>query len=111
MTSVAARNGGGAGAGFYAASKGAVKTLTRAWAKELAPRGIRVLDVAPGVIETPLHDRHTDAQLLEKLKATVPLGRLGQPDEVAGVIAFLASPASSYMTGLTIDINGGMYLP
>ena len=76
----------------------------------MAPQGICVNAVAPGVIITPFHDRHSSAETLKKFLAAIPMGRTGSPEEVAAVIAFLASPAASYITGETIEINGGMWM-
>lgn len=109
VSSVAARNGGGPGAFAYAAAKGGVMTLTRAWAKELAPRNIRVNSIAPGVIETPFHDRFSTPELLETFRKSIPLGRLGTAEECADAILYLVSPLASYVTGQTIDINGGQW--
>jgi 3-oxoacyl-[acyl-carrier protein] reductase len=109
MSSLAAWNGGGPGAGAYAAAKGAVISLTKALAKELAPQGIRVNCVAPGLIgDTAFHGRFTPPAAFENAAKSVLLGRAGTPDEVASVVAFLASPDSSFLTGETIEINGGM---
>jgi 3-oxoacyl-[acyl-carrier protein] reductase len=109
VSSVAARHGGGPGAFAYAAAKGGVMTLTRGWAKELAPRNIRVNAIAPGVIETPFHDRFSTPELLETFRKSIPLGRLGTPEECAGAILYLVSPLASYVTGQSIDINGGQW--
>ncbi|GAA0587955.1 SDR family oxidoreductase [Kribbella sandramycini] len=87
----------------YAASKAAVDALTVGLANEVANEGIRVLGVRPGLIETDIHE----AGRLDRLGTTPPLGRPGQPEEVAEVIAFLASDRSSYMTGTTMDVSGG----
>lgn len=112
VTSVSARHGGGPGAVLYAGAKGFVSTATRGLAKELAPHNIRVNAVAPGVIVTPLHDRHSSAAQLEGFRATIPMGRLGTADECAGAMLFLASDAmSSYVTGQIIEVNGGQYMP
>jgi 3-oxoacyl-[acyl-carrier protein] reductase len=109
MSSLAAWNGGGPGAGAYSAAKGAVVSLTKALAKELAPHGIRVNCVAPGLIgETAFHGRFTPPAAFENAAKGVLLGRAGTPEEVATVVAFLASPDSSFLTGETIEINGGM---
>jgi len=109
MSSLAAWNGGGPGAGAYAAAKGAVISLTKALAKELAPHGIRVNCVAPGLIgETAFHGRFTPPAAFESAAKSVLLGRAGTPEEVASVVAFLASSDSSFLTGETIEINGGM---
>ena len=109
MSSLAAWNGGGPGAGAYSAAKGAVVSLTKALAKELAPHGIRVNCVAPGLIgETAFHGRFTAPAAFENAAKGVLLGRAGTPDEVATVVAFLASSDASFLTGETIEINGGM---
>ena len=93
MSSLAAWNGGGPGAGAYSTAKGAVVSLTKALAKELAPHGIRVNCVAPGLIgETAFHGRFTAPAAFENAAKGVLLGRAGTPDEVATVVAFLASP-------------------
>jgi 3-oxoacyl-[acyl-carrier protein] reductase len=112
VTSVAARHGGGPGAFLYAGSKGFVSTATRGLAKELVGDRIRVNAVAPGVIETPFHDRYSTPQMLESFKATIPMGRLGTADECVGAFLYFASEAlSGYVTGQIIDVNGGQYMP
>ena len=111
MSSLAAHNGGGPGALAYAAAKGGVISLTKAMAKELAPHGVRVNCVAPGLIgETQFHARYTSPEVFEATARSVPLGRAGTPEEVARVIAFLAGPDSAYLTGETIEINGGLLM-
>jgi 3-oxoacyl-[acyl-carrier protein] reductase len=112
VTSQAARSGGSAGSGLYASSKGFVSTYTRALAKELVGDGIRVNAVAPGVIDTPIHESHTSPALLEQLRQTIPMRRLGRADECAGAILFLASEElASYVTGQIIEVNGGSVMP
>jgi 3-oxoacyl-[acyl-carrier protein] reductase len=109
MSSLAPWNGGGPGAGAYSTAKGAIVSLTKALAKELAPHGIRVNCVAPGLIgETAFHGRFTAPAAFENAAKSVLLGRAGTPDEVAAVVAFLASSDASFLTGETIEINGGM---
>jgi 3-oxoacyl-[acyl-carrier protein] reductase len=110
VSSIAARNGGGPGAACYAAAKGGLLTYTKALAKELAPHGVRVNGVAPGVIATPYHERYSPPELFQKYVATIPLGRAGTSEETADVIVFLASPAARYITGETIEVNGGMWM-
>ena len=111
ITSLAAHNGGGPGASVYAASKAAVLTLTKAYAKELAPHGIRVNAVSPGLIGgTPFHSTFTPPEAFAATVKTIPLGRAGEPADVARVIAFLASDAAGYLAGETIEINGGMFM-
>jgi 3-oxoacyl-[acyl-carrier protein] reductase len=112
VTSVAARHGGGAGASLYAGSKGFVSTMTRGLAKELAKDNIRVNAVAPGVITTPFHDRFSTPAMLEAFKGTIPMNRLGAPEECAGAFVFLASgQMSGYVTGQILEVNGGQYMP
>jgi len=110
MTSVVARNGGAPGSVAYATAKGGVSTLTRAMAKELVSENILVNAVAPGVITTPFHDRFTPPDVRENLKNTIPMGREGTPEETAGVVAFLASPAADYLVGEIIEVNGGQLM-
>jgi 3-oxoacyl-[acyl-carrier protein] reductase len=111
-TSVAARNGGGPGSAIYGGAKAFVSSMTRNLARELAPSGIRVNAVAPGVIMTPFHERFTTPELLEQLRKGIPMGRVGEPEECVGAYLFLASPAmSGYITGQTIEVNGGQLMP
>jgi 3-oxoacyl-[acyl-carrier protein] reductase len=110
VVSIAGHTGGGPGAGAYAAAKGALTTYTKALAKELAPHGVRVNAVSPGVIATPFHEVFSTPEMLAKFVAAIPLGRLGASEECATVIAFLASNAASYIVGETIDINGGQLM-
>jgi 3-oxoacyl-[acyl-carrier protein] reductase len=108
ISSISAHSGGGPGAAHYAASKGGMEALNRALAKELAPFNITVNAVAPGVIYTPIHERFNTPESLEKLRQTIPLQRIGQPADIAGVVAFLASDDAAYITGEIIAVNGGM---
>ena len=112
-TSIAARNGGGGGAVLYAASKGFVSTFTRGMAKELWALGkIRVNAVAPGVITTPFHDRYSNAQQMEAMRGTVPMGYLAEAQECVGAFLYLASDQmSGYVTGQVIEVNGGQLMP
>ncbi|NEE01917.1 SDR family NAD(P)-dependent oxidoreductase [Phytoactinopolyspora halotolerans] len=108
MSSMAAENGGGNGSAGYAAAKAAVIGLARGLAKELAPDGVTVNAVAPGFIgQTAFHDTFTSPEARAGIVAGIPLGREGVPDDVAGVVAFLASSLSGFVTGQVIDINGG----
>ena len=92
----------------YDASKGAVRLLTQAAAREVAPRGIRVNAVAPGTVETDLTLALASPEQLESLGATrVPLGRLGRPEEIAAAVVWLASDAASYVTGPVLVTDGG----
>ena len=112
VSSIAARHGGGGGAILYAGAKGFVSTVTHGWAKELVGDGIRVNALSPGVITTPFHDRYSTADQLKAMQATVPMNRLGSPDECAGTLLYLASDAlSGYVTGQVIEVNGGQYMP
>ena len=108
LASLAGRDGGGGGASAYATSKGAVVTFTRSLAKELGPDGIRVNALCPGMIDTTFHDTFTPDAARRGVEASVPLRRQGHPDECADTVVYLASDASSYITGANIDINGGM---
>jgi len=91
----------------YAASKFGVIGFTKTWSRELGPKGIRVNAVAPGFIETPIIATVPD-KVIEQLKHDVPLGRLGKPEEIANVYAFLASDEASYINGTVIEVAGGM---
>jgi 3-oxoacyl-[acyl-carrier protein] reductase len=110
VTSIAARNGGGPGATAYAAAKGGLLAYTKGLAKELSPQGVRVNGVAPGLIQTPFHEGVTSAEMIEKGIACIPLGRIGTAEDVAEVIVFLASPASRYLNGETVEVNGGSWM-
>ena len=109
FASQAGRDGGGPGASAYATSKGAVMTFTRAMAKELGPSNIRVNCVCPGMISTTFHDTFTKDEVRTNVAAGTPLRREGHAAEVADLVAYLASPDSSFVTGTSIDINGGLY--
>jgi 3-oxoacyl-[acyl-carrier protein] reductase len=111
VSSLAAHNGGGPGALAYAAAKGGLVSLTKAMAKELAPKGVRVNCVSPGLIgQTAFHGRFTAPEAFAAAEKTIPLGRGGTPEEVGRVIAFLAGPDAAYLVGETIEINGGMFM-
>jgi 3-oxoacyl-[acyl-carrier protein] reductase len=111
-TSISARNGGGPGSVLYASSKAFVSTFTRGLAKELAKENIRVNGVAPGVIVTPLQERHTSAPQMEAFRASVPMGRLGSAEECTGAYLYLASDTlSGYVTGQILEVNGGQLMP
>lgn len=108
FSSLAARDGGGPGASIYAAAKGAVMTYTRSLAKELGPQGIRVNALAPGVISTTFHDVHSTPQIRQNICNATALRREGTAQEVADLVAYLASSDSSFLNGNNIDINGGL---
>ncbi len=110
IVSIAGRNGGGLGAGAYATAKGGMITLTKSLAKELAPHGIRVNAVSPGVIATPFHEVFSTPEMIKNFVAGIPMGRTGTSHECATVIAFLASNAAAYIAGETIEVNGGQMM-
>ena len=91
----------------YAATKAGLIGLTKTWARELGPKGIRVAAVCPGFIATSILDTIPDS-VMQKMVDKVPLGRLGRPDEIASVYAFLASDDASYVNGAVIEVSGGM---
>jgi len=106
-TSLAYRTGGGPGTVLYAATKGALTSMTAGLAKELGPMGIRVNIVAPGMILTPLHDK-TPPEVLERIRTQVPLGRLGTVEDCVGAYLFLASPRlAGYVSGAVLEVGGG----
>ncbi|HMF60711.1 MAG TPA: glucose 1-dehydrogenase [Vicinamibacterales bacterium] len=107
VVSIAGHTGGGPGAGAYAASKAALTAYTKSLAKELAPNGVRVNAVSPGVIDTPFHEVFSTPEMIRTFVTTIPMGRVGTAAECATVVAFLASRAASYITGETIEVNGG----
>ena len=111
-TSNAGWNAGGPGAGIYGTSKAAVHAITRALAKDLAEYNIRVNAVSPGTIDTPFHEqiKSTKPEVFASWKNNIMLGRLGQPEEVAAVVSFLASDDASFMTAETVQIGGGQAL-
>ncbi|UUZ78351.1 SDR family oxidoreductase [Polaromonas sp. P1(28)-13] len=109
--SVAARHGGGPGMAFYAGAKAFVQNFTRNLAKELAKDNIRVNAVAPGVIDTAFHGRATTPEMMEAMRKTIPLGRLGLPADCTGAYLFLgSSEMSAYVTGQTLEVNGGLLM-
>lgn len=110
VSSIAGRTGGALGSIHYSTAKGGLITFTKGLAKELGPFGIRVNAVSPGVIDTRYHEQFSTAEMMKGYVAGIPLGRVGNPDEVASVICFLASSASGYLAGETIEINGGMFM-
>jgi 3-oxoacyl-[acyl-carrier protein] reductase len=110
VSSIAGRTGGALGSIHYSTAKGGLITFTKGLAKELAPFGIRVNAVSPGVIDTRYHEQFSTPEIMKGYVAGIPLGRVGTPEEVASVICFLASAASSYLAGETIEINGGMFM-
>ena len=109
LASQAGRDGGGPGAAAYSTAKGAVMSLTRAMAKELGPAGIRVNCVCPGMIDTTFHDTFTKDAVRANVAAATPLRREGNPQEVAELVAYLASSGAGFITGASVDINGGTF--
>ena len=110
LTSIAARMGGGVGAGHYSASKGGILTLSKNMAKELAPHGIIVNAISPGIIDTRFHERFTSPEIFNKFLESVVLKRAGTAEEVAWPILFLCSEYAAYIVGETIEINGGQLM-
>ena len=108
LSSQASRDGGGGGSALYSSSKGAVTTFTRAMAKELGPKGIRVNAVCPGLIGTKFHDDFTKDEIRKMVSAKTPLRREGSAEEVADFVIYLASDNSSFVNGANLDINGGL---
>ena len=109
FSSQAARDGGGGGALAYATAKGGVLTLTRGLAKELGPKGIRVNCVSPGMINTTFHNTFTKPEIRTNVAAATPLRREGDAKEVGDLVLYLASDASSFINGESVEINGGTY--
>ena len=107
IASIASYAGQGASLG-YSPSKGAIKMFTQSLAQELAPLGVRVNALAPGVIETPMTAAtREDPARLQSFMARIPMGRLGQPQDLVGPVIFLASDMSRYVTGITLAVDGG----
>jgi 3-oxoacyl-[acyl-carrier protein] reductase len=111
LSSLAGRKGGHPGSLAYSTAKAAVIGWTRALSVELAPQGIRVNAVAPGLIlGTRFHDTHTTRESADRTISQIPLGRAGTPEDVARAVAFFASEFDGFITGAVLDINGGVYL-
>jgi 3-oxoacyl-[acyl-carrier protein] reductase len=108
LSSLAGRDGGGPGASAYATAKGGIMTYTRALAKELGPKNIRVNAVLPGMIATTFHDTFSKPEVRVNVANATLLKREGTAAEVADLVVYLASDQSSYVTGTNIDINGGL---
>ena len=108
LSSQAGRDGAGPGAIAYAGTKGALMSITRGLAKELGPRRIRVNAVCPGMIATKFHDDFTKPEVRQRVAGMTPLGREGKAEEVATLVAFLASEDASFVNGANVDINGGL---
>ena len=111
VSSIAGQLGGGVfGRSHYATSKAGVMGLAKALARELAPEGIRVNAVAPGTLDNDFTKGRMTAEIKAKIAANVPMGRLGTSEELANACLFLASDMSSYITGATLDVNGGLFI-
>ncbi len=111
MSSEAGRQGGNAGSLAYSTIKGAILTMTRGLAKELAPYGIRVNALTPGmVLGTRIHATRTSEKLKKQVISKIPLGRAGTCEDIARAASFLASEYNGFITGATLDINGGIYM-
>ena len=110
LASLAGRKGGHAGSLAYSTAKGAVLTMTRAMSNELGPDLIRVNALAPGLIlETSFHNTHATKESAEKTISGIPIKRAGNPQDVAHATVFLAEQFDGFVTGATLDINGGVY--
>lgn len=107
--SLAGQQGGAVAGAHYAVSKAGIVVLTKIVARELAPHGVTVNAIAPAAVAGPIMDE-LPAEVIERLPTTIPVGRLGRPEEVASLVAFLCSEAAGYITGATIDINGGLFM-
>ncbi len=101
---------GNAGQVSYVSAKAGLIGLTRSLAREFASRGVTVNAVSPGFIETDMTEQHLQGEARQNLLAQIPLGRIGQPQDVAAAVAFLASPAASYITGQVLRVNGGLLI-
>ncbi|RYX97335.1 MAG: glucose 1-dehydrogenase [Comamonadaceae bacterium] len=111
VSSVSAQRGGGIlGGPHYSAAKGGILGLARAIAREYAPYNVRVNCVTPGLIATDINKDKIPADKRQGILDGIPLGRIGEPDDVAGCVVFLASDLSKYCTGVTLDVNGGMLI-
>ncbi len=110
IVSIAGRNGGGPGAGLYSTAKAGLIAFTKALAKEMAPHGVRVNAVSPGVIDTPFHEAFSTPEMMANFVKGIPLGRVGTSMECAKAIAFLVSEAATYVIGETVEVNGGQLM-
>ncbi len=110
-SSVSAQTGGGFfGGPHYSAAKAGMLGLAKDMARELGPKNIRVNAVAPGMVATDIRGDKMSQEIMDRIVAGIPLGRIATPTEIANIFLFLASDLSSFVTGATIDVNGGMYI-
>ncbi|MEU8141379.1 SDR family NAD(P)-dependent oxidoreductase [Nonomuraea sp. NPDC048901] len=110
IASLAGQNGGTATGAHYAAAKGGVATLTKVFARELAPRGVTVNAVSPGILDLPVVRESVAPDKLAGIEAMIPVGRLGRPEFIADMVALLASERADTVTGACWDANGGLYM-
>lgn len=110
MASLAGQNGGTATGAHYAASKGGILTLTKVFARDLAPFGVTANAVAPGPLDTPMVHQTIPADRMTQFLANVPVGKLGDPAAIGAMVVLLAGRQAAFITGATIDINGGLYM-
>jgi 3-oxoacyl-[acyl-carrier protein] reductase len=110
MASLAGQNGGTATGAHYAASKGGIITLTKVFARDLGPSNVTVNAIAPGPIDSPMVHRTLSPERLQAVKATIPVGEIGDAGFIGKLVLQLASPEAAFATGATWDVNGGIYL-
>lgn len=110
LASLAGQNGGTATGAHYAASKGAILTLTKVFARDLASGGVTVNAIAPGPLDTPMVHRTVPPERLAQLKTGIPVGEIGDPRFIAALVVQLASPEAAFATGATWDVNGGLFM-
>lgn len=110
MTSLAGQNGGTTAGAHYSASKAAIVALTKVFARDLGKDGVTVNAIAPGPLDLPQLHALVSAERLAELRAAIPVGKVGDPNFVAGMVVQLAAPDASFVTGATWDVNGGIYM-